>query len=280
MHDEVDIPIENIGQEDKEKIIEVILPDGQVIQFKKNGAYYQVLPERVVGTSVLGVEESIDLSQILEIRLSIPEVISKKNFDYTKITEIITLQNFYIKIDENGCQLMDDQKTYRGKTIKGEEFKFRIDMVKEIRTGEAETISKLEVKDNRSIKVKEIIYKKGVAEKIITFDKESGSFVEQKYGITGVADGGKQMYIDINDILYVRVERVDTGATCLATVGCLAAGVGGLILLAAALKESCPFVYSYNGSQYIFDAEPLGGAISEGLKKADYSKLVLTILTE
>ena len=37
--------------------------------------------------------------------------------------------------------------------------------------------------------------------------------------------------------------------------------------------QSCPFVYSYDGENYIFDAEPLGGAISEGLKKTDYSRL-------
>ena len=122
---EVDIPIEYIGQEAKEKIIEVILPDGKVIQFKKNGAYYKVLPERIVGTSALGVKENIDLSQITEIRITKPETVSTENFDPQKITEVITLQNTYVKIDEEGCRLLDDQKTYQGKTITGNEFKFR-----------------------------------------------------------------------------------------------------------------------------------------------------------
>lgn len=38
-------------------------------------------------------------------------------------------------------------------------------------------------------------------------------------------------------------------------------------------KYSCPFIYSYNGEKYIFDGEPYGGAITEGLKRTDYSDL-------
>ena len=207
-HLQVDVPIDYLGPENKEKIIEVILPDGKVIPFKKYGVLFKVLPDRVKGNSTSGVPEIIDLR-----------------------------------------------------------------LIQEIRTDEAITISKNELKENENIKIKELIYKKGDSEKLITFDKDGGKFVAQSYALSGTTDSGKHMYIDLNDVLYVRVERYDTPTSCLATVGVLALVVGALYLIVLATKESCPFVYSYNGEQYVFDAEPLGGSISEGLKKTDYSEL-------
>ena len=61
------------------------------------------------------------------------------------------------------------------------------------------------------------------------------------------------------------------------TIGLVAAvtvGTLGIIVgVAAATKQSCPFVYSWDGTEYVFDAEPYGGAISQGLEKDDYSQL-------
>jgi len=81
--------------------------------------------------------------------------------------------------------------------------------------------------------------------------------------------------IKLKDVksLIVEKEEQNSTQTLIAVLGITA----GLILLIgiiiAATKESCPFIYSFNGEKYIFDAEPYGGAVAEGLKKTDYSRL-------
>ena len=62
------------------------------------------------------------------------------------------------------------------------------------------------------------------------------------------------------------------------TIGLVAAVAVGTVAIivgvAAATKQSCPFVYSWDGKQYVFDAEPYGGAITRGLEKDDFSTLL------
>ena len=81
--------------------------------------------------------------------------------------------------------------------------------------------------------------------------------------------------VQLDQVQRVWLERKEKSTA--RTVGLIAVvAVGTIAIVAgviAATKQSCPFVYSWNGTEYVFDAEPYGGAISRGLEKDDFSEL-------
>jgi hypothetical protein len=79
----------------------------------------------------------------------------------------------------------------------------------------------------------------------------------------------------MQDVQRLWIERrgVSAPRTIGLSVGIALAAFGTFILILAATKQSCPFVYSWDGSGYVFDAEPYGGAITRGMERDDYSEL-------
>jgi hypothetical protein len=81
--------------------------------------------------------------------------------------------------------------------------------------------------------------------------------------------------VPLDQVQRVWVERKELSKG--RTIGLVAAvAVGTLAIIvgvAAATKQSCPFVYSWDGTRYVFDAEPYGGAITRGLEKDNFSQL-------
>jgi len=107
----------------------------------------------------------------------------------------------------------------------------------------------------------------------VTFDQPPGGRVA---GTTLRANvQGKPYQVELKDIQRLWVEK--SGLSTMSKVGI----VGGIVLaglvvtvaIIAATKGSCPFVYSWDGKRYVFDAEPYGGAIARGLERDDFAPL-------
>jgi hypothetical protein len=106
----------------------------------------------------------------------------------------------------------------------------------------------------------------------VSFDKPGGS---TRNGTLYASVNKTHYEVPLDQVQRVWVERKELsqgrtiGLVAAVAVGTLAVIVG----VVAATKQSCPFVYSWDGTQYVFDAEPYGGAISRGLEKDDFSQL-------
>ncbi|MDQ1353434.1 MAG: hypothetical protein QG657_3740 [Acidobacteriota bacterium] len=83
----------------------------------------------------------------------------------------------------------------------------------------------------------------------------------------------KSVSIPLSEVSMVLVKKVDKGKSFLATLGVALGAIGLVTVIAFATKKSCPFIYSFDGRKYIFDAEPYGGAICPALKRMEWIPL-------
>jgi hypothetical protein len=83
----------------------------------------------------------------------------------------------------------------------------------------------------------------------------------------------KPIFIPLSEVDLVSIRRTDPLGTFFATVGVIALVGAGVLAVVALLKESCPFIYSFDGQNYVFDAEPYGGATSQGLQRTEWCTL-------
>lgn len=106
----------------------------------------------------------------------------------------------------------------------------------------------------------------------LKFD-EPGALVRDQMLDVNIARTPHQ--IPINTVQRFWIERTETStARTIGLVAGIAAGTLAVVaIVVAATKESCPFVYSWDGQRFVFDAEPYGGAITKGLERDDFSEL-------
>jgi hypothetical protein len=106
----------------------------------------------------------------------------------------------------------------------------------------------------------------------ISFDR-SGASIKNGTLHASVNKTPYELPLDQVQRFWVERKELSKGRT-IGLVAAVAVGTVAIIVgVAAATKQSCPFVYSWDGTQYVFDAEPYGGAITRGLEKDDFSQL-------
>jgi hypothetical protein len=101
----------------------------------------------------------------------------------------------------------------------------------------------------------------------VEFSAQDGRIVRDTVYATKAAP------IPLDSVSHLLIRKGDPVMTFFAVLGGVAAAAGVAIGIALATKESCPFVYAWDGTRWVFDAEPYGGAITRGLERDDYGLL-------
>ncbi len=114
----------------------------------------------------------------------------------------------------------------------------------------------------------------------------------RSYQVASIADEGQSfsfsayapISIPIGDIQQVWIRKSNSLGLA-ANIFLWTVFIGGVVFVAALGEdfmswdsmwqntESCPFVYSWDGEEYVLDAEPYGAAVTEGLKRTDWIEL-------
>jgi hypothetical protein len=104
----------------------------------------------------------------------------------------------------------------------------------------------------------------------IEFD---GNGVIRADTVYATAPAKRPVQVPVDSVQRWWLRRFDPVKSVVMTLGVSAGVLLVAAVIIAATKESCPFVYSWDGSKYVFDAEPYGGAITRGLERDDYGEL-------
>jgi hypothetical protein len=134
--------------------------------------------------------------------------------------------------------------------------------------------------------VETIVWTKGSKAKILAVLKKSGERIEFVKGEPGKIVGDKilgeavdetnkkkHVSIPISDVDQVLVKKFSLLKTSLFVVGSITVAFIALVVYVASQDPSCPFIYSFDGEKYRFDAEPYTGAICQGLKRTEWCGL-------
>ena len=255
-----------------EMITEVVLQDADVIIFDEQGGIYHSIFSSLVGNSILdGKFKTLDINSISEFRAEVTPSVDIDEIGSKMIAEVVEINNRLYKFNEKGGWYDKDKKIVTGIGENKDTISTKINLIKEIHTEKAKVIPKEDIINNPDLFVAQVVIRD--SNTLITFDNAGARYVDKYTVVSGVTTMGDYVKIDAEDILYVKMMKTDVPGTILVTMGAIVGILAVISAIALATKQSCPFVYSYDSQKYVFDAEPLGGAVTRGLQRTDLSKL-------
>jgi hypothetical protein len=253
-------------------ITEVVLHNADVIVFDEHGGAYHSINSSLIGNLILdGRFRAISIESISEFRAEITPSVLTNEIDNELITEVVKTNNRLYKFNDKGGLYDRDRKLVTGIGENNDTISIKSNLIKEIHTEKPKLIPREDILKTPDLFVAQAVLKNSNA--LVTFDDAGARYVNQYNVVSGTTISGEYVRIDSEDILYVKVMMTDAAGTILATMGVIVGILAVAALIAAATKQSCPFVYSYDSKEYVFDAEPLGGAVTRGLQRTDLSKL-------
>ncbi len=88
-------------------------------------------------------------------------------------------------------------------------------------------------------------------------------------------DTGKKTAVSIplSEVEVVWIKKRDIGKTLIKSFSIVGGVAVLLVIMIMASDPLCPFIYSFDGENYILDAEPYAGAVCQGLKRTEWCGL-------
>ena len=264
----------NVFSLENDPIVQVVLKDGTIVKFDytKGGGKYSVKEATLTVTNFPGSTSSIPLSKISRVYSEQSRMTSRDEVAGQRVMQA-QFRDTKVVFDARGGKLDSSRQSIVGTDVNGRTVSLALPETKEVYTNNSTPIMVANYLRNPDQRIAEIITVSG---RVADFDAAATMIVPERGVIGGITPTGEFIEVDVNNIVGAEIRREDTGLTALAVfVGLpvMALGLMVVYFLIAQPKMSCPFIYSYDGQQHHFDAEPLGGAICAGLQRTDISRL-------
>jgi hypothetical protein len=253
-----------------EKVVELVLVDGRTIDCRTQGARYREARTGLQGAFRGQQPRFLPVAPDYAFRLTPPRLLGAEELDTAHIAEVVLANRLLVEFESPGGRFDLQKRCVRGNEKGGRDVSYTEKQIRSYRASSSRGISLAQLQASPGQPVFEIVTADNT---VLTADSAGWLLDTQPPVFVVISEDNLVSEIPAADVLYASVIKTDAVGSVLATLGLLVVVAGVAVLIALATKQCCPFVYSFDGTQYVFDAEPLGGAICPGLERSEVSRL-------